>query len=375
MSSAEPDAAAQPDPPAYDLDLRSVFVFMACFVALVAVTGLVRSAPRTMTAMAIGTMFALALNPVVEFITRTTRLSRSWAIATVFLVSGLVIVALAVLLIPPAVRQVRDVGRELPDSIRELGDLPVVGHYLRDADVPAKVTEALEGLPDRLRGDLSPLGDALRSLLSGFFAGSVVLLIAICLLVDGGRLMGHVRRLVPPQRRPMVDRLGGLAYRAIGRYVAGSLLVATIAGIYTLTVGLILGVPLAPLLALNVMVFDLVPQIGGAAGGFPFVIFALSKSPTTGLIAMVLFILYLQIENNVLQPIIIGQAVKLSPVATMAAALIGVAAGGVVGALIAVPLVGASKLIYLELFPRGIDTGAVGPPRRRLHRPHRHHPA
>lgn len=376
MSPGVPTAAGDHDPPPVDLDLRSVLAFIACFVALVAVAGLVRLAPRTMTALSVGTMFALALNPVVEFISRRTRLRRSWSIATVFLVSALAIAALAVLLIPPAASQVQDLGRQLPQSISKLGELPVVGPRLVDADVPARVTEALEDLPERLRGDLSPLGEALRSLLTGFFAGSVVLLIAVCLLVDGGRLVAHLRRLVPAQSRPLVDRLGGLAYRAIGRYVAGSLLVAAIAGVYSLALGLILDIPLAPLLALNVMVFDLVPQIGGAAGGFPFVVMALSVSPTTGLVAALLFVLYLQLENHVLQPIIIGQAVKLSPVATMAAALIGVAAGGVVGALIAVPLLGASKLIYLEMFPRGIDSGAVGPRRRyRLHLPHRHHPA
>jgi len=376
MSPGVPTAAGDHDPPAYDLDLRSVLTFIACFVALVAVTGLVRSAPRTVTALLVGTMFALALNPVVEFLTRRTRLSRGWAIATVFFVSALAVAALAILLIPPAVRQVQDLGRQLPQSISELGQLPVVGRYLEDADVPAKVTVALEGLPDRLRGDLSPLGSALRSLLTGFFAGSVVLLIGVCLLVDGGRLVSHVRRLVPQQSRPFVDRLGGLAYRAIGRYVAGSLLVASVAGVYTLALGLMLDIPLTPLLALNVMVFDLVPQIGGAAGGFPLVVMAFSVSPTTGLVAAVAFVLFLNLENNVLQPIIIGQAVQLSPVATMAAALIGVAAGGVVGALIAVPFVGASKLMYLEMFPHGIDAAGVGPRRRRrLHLPHFHHQA
>jgi predicted PurR-regulated permease PerM len=100
-----------------------------------------------------------------------------------------------------------------------------------------------------------------------------------------------------------------------------------------------------------------------------------SRSPTTGVLCLVLFVTYGYIENNVIQPIVIGQAVQLSPVATMAAALVGVAAGGVVGALIAVPFVGASKLIYLEVFPHGIGAG-TGPevPRRRRRRialPHR----
>jgi predicted PurR-regulated permease PerM len=372
MSSSVPGASRPPESVRYDLDMRSVLVLIGCIVSLYAFVSIVRSAPRAMTALVIGSMFALSLNPVVEFLMDKTRMRRSFAVAAVFLLSFLVFAGVAILLIPPAVGQVEGLGKQLPKSIAQLGELPVIGPALERAEVPARITEAVESLPQRLRSDLSPLGSALRSLVSGFFAGGIVLLVAICLLVDGGRLVAHGRRLVPAGRRPLADRLGALAYRAIGRYVAGSLLVATIAGVYTLAVGLMLGIPLAPLLALNVMLFDLVPQIGGAAGGFPFVIMAFSKSPTTGLIAAVLFILYLQLENNVLQPIVIGQAVKLSPVATMAAALIGVAAGGVVGALIAVPFVGAAKLIYLELFPHGIDAGPTGPRRRRrLHLPHR----
>ena len=133
MSPGRPPVAGDQDGPTYDIDLRSILAFLACVVAVVALTGLVRAAPRTVTALVVGTMFALALNPVVDFLTRRTRLTRSWAIATVFFVSALAIAALAVLLIPPAAGQVQDLGRDLPRSISELGDLPVVGEYLRDA--------------------------------------------------------------------------------------------------------------------------------------------------------------------------------------------------------------------------------------------------
>jgi putative heme transporter len=97
-----------------------------------------------------------------------------------------------------------------------------------------------------------------------------------------------------------------------------------------------------------VSMWNLVPQIGGAAGGVPFVLLAFTQSPLTGVICAVVFILYLQMENNVIQPLLVGRAVALSPPATMAAALIGVSAGGVVGALLAVPFTGAVKAIYLE---------------------------
>jgi len=98
-------------------------------------------------------------------------------------------------------------------------------------------------------------------------------------------------------------------------------------------------------------VWNLVPQIGGAAGGIPFVLLGFTQGLGTGLACAAFFVVYLQLENNVLSPLLVGQAVKLSPPATMTAALVGVSAGGVVGALLAVPLVGAAKAVYLELRP------------------------
>jgi predicted PurR-regulated permease PerM len=144
-------------------------------------------------------------------------------------------------------------------------------------------------------------------------------------------------------------------------------MVAAIAGLAVLTVGLVLGVPLTPLLEIWVAVFDLVPQIGGAAGGIPFVLLGFSKSATTGVICAVFFVLYLQFENHILSPLVVGRSVKLSPPATMTAALIGVSAGGVVGALVAVPVVAAAKAAYVELRPKaeepaGTETAPADPP-------------
>ncbi|MGZ8752711.1 MAG: AI-2E family transporter, partial [Acidimicrobiia bacterium] len=128
-----------------------------------------------------------------------------------------------------------------------------------------------------------------------------------------------------------------------------SLLVALCAGSAVLAFGLILGIPLAPLAAVWVCLTNLVPQVGGLLGGVPFVLLGFSESPTTGVIAAGLFVLYQLFENHVLGPLISGRAVQLSPPIVMATVLIGVSAAGVVGALIAVPLVGACKALFVEL--------------------------
>ncbi|HEU0129989.1 MAG TPA: AI-2E family transporter [Mycobacteriales bacterium] len=333
-----------------DLDVRTMLAFCGCFVALVAVTAAVRGAPRTMTALAVGGLLALSLNPLVETVQRRARSGRAAAVAAVFAAFAVVATALAVVLVPPAVSQAKHLQEDLPRVVHQLGDLPFVGHRLTEAGVPDKVLHAIRTVPDRLSGDLSPLAGVARSAASGFVAASIVLLFAVTLLVDGPRLVAQASRLVPGERRPTVERVGRLMYAAVGRYVTGSITVALVAGLATLVAGLVLRVPLTPLLAANVMVFDLVPQIGGAAGGLPFVAMGFTHSALTGVLCAVFFMLYLQFENNILSPLVVGQAVKLSPPATMAAALIGVAAGGVVGALCAVPFVGAMKIVYLELW-------------------------
>ncbi len=336
-----------------DLDWRSVAMALGAFVFLVTATTLVRSAPRTITWCVIGALVALALNPLVDGVERRSRgrLRRGSAVAVV-LAGFLVILVLAVVLLgPPALRQARDVQDEIPEVVAELGELPIVGDDLEANDVPDRVENFLSDLPARLSGDTAPIENAARAIVGGAVAGFATVLVTITLLLDGERLVLAARRVVPQRHRPRADRIGSLFYNVVGRYFAGSLLVATIAGTAVLLVGLVLGVPLTPILAVNVAVFDLVPQIGGAAGGIPFVLLAFTQGPTVGVIAAVFFALYLQFENNLLSPLVVGESIDLSPPATMVAALVGVSAAGVPGALVAVPMLGVAKAVYLEFRP------------------------
>jgi predicted PurR-regulated permease PerM len=341
-----------------DLDWRSVLVLLAAFVALVAFSGLLRSAGRPLTWIGVGTLLALALDPFVSRL--EVRLGRrSLAVGTVLAGFLVALVALVALFGPPAAKQARDLSKDLPGVVEDLGDLPIVGRQLRDADVSDKVQRFLDDLPDRLNGDTTPIKNAGRSFLGGALAAVSTILAAVTLLLDGERLLRRLRRLVPEEHRELADRIGSLAYRTVGQYFAGSVLVAAIAGVAVTAVGLVLGVPLAPLLGAWVAVFDLVPQIGGAVGGIPFVVLGLTQGAGVGLACVVFFILYLQFENNLLSPLIVGKTVDLSPPATMTAALVGVSAAGVVGALVAVPLLGTAKAIYLELRP-GTTEPVVG---------------
>jgi len=332
-----------------DLDWRSPAVLVAACIAVVAVAGLVRSTPRTLTWLVIGGLLALALNPLVEHTQTRLRCRRGVAVGAVLLALLAAVMVIGVVLGPETVRQARSLQRDVPEVVDQLTDLPLVGDTLARNDVPAKVQDWIETLPDRLAGNQSTVTGAARSVASGALAGFITLLIAVTLMLDGERLVRAGRRLVPADRRPQADRLGRLFYRVIGKYFAGSVLVAVLQGMAVLVVGLIMGVPLIPLVAVWVMVFNLVPQIGGAVGGIPFVALAFTQGATTGVVCAAFFLLYMNFENHILSPIIIGDAVNLAAATTMVGAIVGVSVAGVPGALVAVPLLGVGKAIYLEL--------------------------
>jgi predicted PurR-regulated permease PerM len=357
VATGDPEHA-EPEIIYADLGWRSVVVFLASFIALAAFTGLVRDAGQPLTWIGVGTLLALALDPVVAKLEARVH-RRSVAVGTVLSGFLLALLALVALFGPPVAHQVRDLSTNLPHVVKNLGDLPIVGPQIRKSDVSNNIQHFLDDLPQRLTGDTTPIERAGRSVLGGALAAFATILVTITLLLDGSRLLLRLRRLVPPEHRETADRLGSLAYRTVGQYFAGSVLVAAITGIAVTAVGLALGVPLAPLLGMWVAVFDLVPQIGGALGGIPFVVLALTQGAGTGVVCLIFFIVYLQFKHNVLSPLVIGRSVHLSPPATMTAALVGLSAAGVVGALVAVPFLGTAKAVYLEFRP-GTTEPVVG---------------
>lgn len=343
---------ATESPTVLELGSRSLVLAGAGVLAVAVVLGGVRAAPGTLTRLAIGAIVALALDPLVVAVRRRLGWRRANAVTLVVIVVAGLFAALLAVMGPPAISQARQFADELPETVREMYDFPVVGERLREAGAAEKVADWAAELPARV--DQGTITRIVEGLVGGLAAMVTVLLVAVAILIDGDAITRRVRRLLPPARRDNADRVGRIFYQVVGRYFAGSLLVAGIAGAFVLALGLALGVPLAPLAAIWVFITDLIPQVGGFLGGAVFVTLAVTQSVTVGLIAAVLFVVYLQIENHILQPAIVGERVDLSPPTTMLAALVGGASAGVPGALIATPLVGTVKALYLE-YRRGQD--------------------
>lgn len=354
-------------PVALRLDWRSgAWIAIGLFTGLV-LLGFFRAIPAPLTRVGIGILLAFALDPLVGRLRHRFGWGRPASVAAV---GGALVALLAVIVLvlgPRAVDEARQFSDDLPATVRDLYDLPLAGGWLERNDAAGRVQRWAEDLPSRI--DAQEIEDVARTLVDGLVAAIVVVVVAVSVLIDGDRLVSRLKAALPARAEPTAVRVGRTFYRTIGAYFSGSLLVAAIDATFVLAVGLAFGVPLAPAAALWMLAVALIPQIGGFLGGAFLGLLAFSQGADTGLVVVGLYALWNTFENHIITPAIVGDAVDLSPPATMLAALIGGAAVGIPGALVATPLVGAVKSLYLELrWGRSQDRRKRKPPWDRFRR-------
>lgn len=354
LEAPDPADDAQPEVVVVDVDPWSFVALVGAAAVAVALFAVTSVAGDVLTGVGVGVLLGVALSPVVSAVQGGWHTSRGSAVVIVGAALTVAVAAIVFLVAPAAIDQSRQFGEELPSTVRDFYSWPVVGPRLQEADAAEAVASWLDDAPANI--DDATLADLGERLLGGVLSAVIVLITALGVLVDGEVAVRRFRALVPQPRRGRADHLGRIVYSTFGSYFAGSLFVAVLAGLVTLSTGLLLGVPLAPVAGLWTTLTNLVPQIGGFLGGSFFVLLALTQGPVTAVIALAVFLAYQNLENNVISPAIVGRAVNLSPPATMLAALAGGAAAGVPGALVATPLIGAIKAVYLD------ERGLTPPP-------------
>ena len=327
------------------LDVRSAASAASIVVIVVVVIALVVDLAPVPAWIIIGIVLAMALHPLVEWLTDRTGLGRGLSVGAVVIGFLAIVAAMLVFAVPSIVQSVRDLDDELPRIAADLEELPLIGDELAERGVAERLQTTLEEAPDRLASDTSPLERSLRSIGDGLLATFWILLITVTALIDGHRARDGLRNLLPAKRRDRFDRVSTIGSDIVARYAVGSLVIAAIAGTAVFTIALVGGVPLAPLLGLWAALSNFIPQVGGFLGGAPLVVFALTTGTTKGLIILVVYLIYMQIENRVIQPVIVSKAVDIPPFIAMVAVLVGGAAAGVIGAVLVTPLVGVAKAL------------------------------
>jgi predicted PurR-regulated permease PerM len=157
-----------------------------------------------------------------------------------------------------------------------------------------------------------------------------------------------VLNTLPPERRERVERVGADCARAVTGYVAGNLLISVICGLLTFAVLLALGVPYAGVVAVFVAIADLIPLVGATVGAVVAVAVAFLHSVPAGIGVVVFFLVYQQLENHLLQPLILSRTVKINALAVLVSILVGVELAGILGALVAIPVAGMVQVLLRD---------------------------
>ena len=168
------------------------------------------------------------------------------------------------------------------------------------------------------------------------------------MLLEGPAWVERFYSLLPEEKQPRWRKVGRDIYRTIGGYVTGNLAISLIAGIVSTAVLLGLGVPFAIALGLLVAILDLIPLAGATIAAILVSTVAFLDSTTSGVIVLIFFVVYQQLENHVLQPVVYGRTVQLSPLVVLIAVLIGAELAGVIGALAAIPVAGSFQVIFVD---------------------------
>jgi predicted PurR-regulated permease PerM len=177
-------------------------------------------------------------------------------------------------------------------------------------------------------------------------------------------LLGQMR----PERAATVTRIGSEVSQSVTGYMLGNFLTSLIAGTVVFVTLLILGVPFPLLWGLWVALVDFLPMIGGALAGIPTVLFAFfSRGFTAGVVTLVVFLVYTQVENHILNPVIMSRTVRVNPLLVLLSVLVGAELGNLVGglfggfvaALLAIPVGGALQVLVREAWQA---TAAKTPP-------------
>lgn len=318
----------------------------------------------------IATFLAMALNPAVELVQRRG-LARGWAAAVVFVLALVTIGGVAYLLIPPLVGQITDFVEALPDLIEDLthGEGPL-GFLQRDYQIVDRVREAIEERgAGGVFGFTEPALSVARGVLTAVVGIVTIAFLTLFMLMEGPRLVRTALSLVPAGVRPRWERAFRGIYRTVGGYVTGNVLISVIAGVVATPIIYGLGVPFAVSLGVVVALFDLVPLAGATIAAVIVILVALATEGWVDAVVLgAFFLVYQQFENHVLQPLVYGRTVAVSPVVVLVAVLIGADLAGVLGALGAIPIAGSIQVIAGELLAarreRSSASLAAEPPAR-----------
>ena len=333
------------------------FGFLAASGALVAITFLraLQSASQVFVLIIISLFLAMGLNPAVDYL-QSRKLKRGASVGVVVVVALLVIILFALVVIPPVFSQANDLidsAPQLIDSLKNNRTIAELNNQYGVIDTLQAKFESWVTDGKILTGAFGGVVGVGRTVLSGAFSTLTVLVLTLYFLSSLPSVTKIFYRLAPASRRERVSKIGDAIISRVGAFVGSQVLIAALAAIFVFLLSLGLNLPYAAALGMVILFVALIPLVGHFIGASIVILVALTESPTKALLSLILYTLYVQIENYIITPRIMKRSLSIPGLVTILAALLGTSLLGLVGGLLAVPIAAAVLLIMDEVvFPK-----------------------
>jgi len=325
--------------------------------------GIVNQLATVLVYIGVAIFLALGLDPIVSFLER--KLPRPAAVAIV--VAGVVLAFAGIILaiVPILVEQIANLIENGPQMVKDI----MASAWFKDLNDQFGSTfeDAANGILSFLQdpGNLADIGGGVfavgAGIAGGFTGVTIVLILTLYFMASLRSMKKTAARFVPAYRRPGFSALLEEVSTAVGRYVIGQASLASINAVLTIVVMSIIGAPVPALLALIAFIGSLIPLVGTLSASIIISLICLIDAPITALIAAIYYLVYMQIEAYLLSPRIMSRAVSVPGAIVVIAAVGGGALGGILGALVAIPVT-ASIIIIIQkvLFP--VQDRKLAPP-------------
>jgi len=308
---------------------------------------------RVITWIVVGAFFAIALYPLVDLVQRRVFRGRRRALATllVFLVIFLALAGLITAFVVPLAAEATHVAEQAPQLVKDAraGRGPV-GDLLQRTHVLDWVQNNQDRISSFAKGLTTPAAGILSGVATGVAGTVTVFVLAYLMVLEGPLVVTGFVNLFPPETGTRIRRVGADCARSVTGYISGNLLISAICGLLTYVVLKVSGVPFAGLIALFVGIADLVPLVGATIGGVVATIAGFVHSVPAGIAVLIFFVLYQQLENHLLQPLVFARTVKVNPLTVIVAILLAVELAGILGALLAIPVASIIQVIARDVW-------------------------
>ncbi len=296
-------------------------------------------------------IFATALEPAVNWLHRN-HIPRAVGVLILYLIVFLVLSLIMVLMIPPLVAQVTELAKIIPYYYDRLLYLFSNVSGAGEDELAFALQQNLQNLGNQLSQATNSIISTLVSIFGGILQFIVLLTIAFYLVVEENGILRFVRSVTPTIYQPYVLEMMRRLKVKLGSWMRGQLLLMLIIAVLTYLGLTLLGVKFALVLALWAGITEVIPYVGPILGAVPTIFLALSESPLQALLVTGLYILIQQLENSIIVPVVMRRTVGLNPIITIIAIVIGAKLGGVIGAILSIPVAVAIGVFLSDIYEK-----------------------